>query len=130
MTNNLKTNKYQSNEAIQNEPMFDTNRFNLSSGTSDTLPVVTVYLWVGNKHRATAIAGIKWMRDSEATESTIKKKNTKHYERKMRSNKVEYTTDADVYCMAHDVKVPFCMPGFSSSKIINHCFHVENNKGK
>ena len=44
------------------------------------------------------------------------------------SNKVEYGTSAGLYCTAHDVKVPFCMPDFSSSKIINHLFHVDNDK--
>ena len=43
----------------------------------------------------------------------------------MRSNKVKYSTAAGVYFTTHDVKVPFCMPEFSSRKIINHCFHVE-----
>ena len=42
MTNNLKTNKYQLNEAINNDPTFDTNNFNLYSGTIYPLPVVTV----------------------------------------------------------------------------------------
>ena len=48
----------------------------------------------------------------------------------MRSNKLEYSTAAGMYCMKHDVKVNFCMPEFSSSKIINHFFHVDNNKGE
>ena len=48
----------------------------------------------------------------------------------MCSNKVEYSTAAGVYCTTHDVKVPFCMPELSRSKIINHCFHVDNHKGK
>ena len=47
----------------------------------------------------------------------------------MRYNKVEYSTADGVYCTTHDVKVPFCMPEFSSSRIINHCFHVKNDKG-
>ena len=45
-------------------------------------------------------------------------------------NKVEYITDAGVYCTTHDVKVPFWMPEFSSSKITNHRFHVDNERGK
>ena len=48
----------------------------------------------------------------------------------MRSNKVEYRTAAVVYCTYHDVKLLFCMPEFSSSKIINHRFHVDNDKGE
>ena len=44
----------------------------------------------------------------------------------MRSNKVEYNTSAGMYCTIHDVKVNFGMPEFSSSNIINHCFHVKN----
>ena len=58
----------------------------------------------------------------------IKIKYTKHYERKIRSNKVEYSTAAGMYCVIHDVKVTFCMLKFPSSKIIIHCFHVDNNK--
>ena len=44
VTNNLKKNKYQLNESINNDPTFDSNIFNLSSGNSKPLPVVTVYL--------------------------------------------------------------------------------------
>ena len=46
----------------------------------------------------------------------------------MRSNKVEYSTAAGLHCTTHDVKVPLCMPEFYSSKIIKHCFHVDNEK--
>ena len=48
----------------------------------------------------------------------------------MRSNKLDYITVSDVYCTTHDVKVPFFMPEFSISKIINHRFNVDNNKGE
>ena len=60
----------------------------------------------------------------------IKIKHTKHYEHKMRSDKIEYRTDAGIYCTTHAVKVLFCMPEFSSSKIINHHFYVNNDKGE
>ena len=60
----------------------------------------------------------------------IRRRHTKNYERKMQSNKVEYSAAADVYFTTHDVKVPFCMLEFSSSNIINHLFHVDNNKGE
>ena len=59
----------------------------------------------------------------------LKVLHIKHYERKMRSNKVEYSTTDGVYCTTHDVKVPIFLPGFSSSKIINHQFHIDNGKG-
>ena len=48
----------------------------------------------------------------------------------MRSNKVEYSTAAGLYCTTHDIKVPFGMPEFSSIKIINHRFNSNNNKGE
>ena len=48
----------------------------------------------------------------------------------MRSNKVEYSKATGLYCVTHDVKVPFCMPNFTSSKIIEHRFHVDNKKGE
>ena len=42
LTDNIKTNKYQHNDVIDNELKFDNNSFNLSSGTRYPLPVVTV----------------------------------------------------------------------------------------
>ena len=60
----------------------------------------------------------------------IKRRHTKRYELKMQYNKVEYSTESGVYCTTCDVKVPFFSPEFSSSKIINHHFHVDNNKGE
>ena len=57
-------------------------------------------------------------------------KHSKHYERNIQSNKVEYITAADVYCTTPDIKLTFCMPEFCSSKIINHRFHVNKNKGE
>ena len=58
----------------------------------------------------------------------IKRRHTKYYERKMRSNKVEYSKSEGLYCITHDVKVTFCMLELSRSKIIEHRFHVENEK--
>ena len=48
----------------------------------------------------------------------------------MRSNKVEYSTATGLYCMTHYFKVPFCMPEFSSSNIIDRRFHVNNYRGE
>ena len=48
----------------------------------------------------------------------------------MRSNKVDYSTATGVYCTTHDVKLSFFMPYFYISNIINHCFHVDTNKGE
>ena len=69
------------------------------------------------------------MWDSGDIDSMIKIKHTRYYELNMRPNKVEYSIAAGVYCTTHDVKVPFCMPEFSSSKIINQCFNVNKDKG-
>ena len=124
VTDNLNNYKYHSNESINSEPTFGTSGFNLSSGTSDPLPVVTVSLRGGKKHRATTFAGLTCLWDIGDTDSMIKQRHTKHYEHKMRSNKVECSTAAGVYCTTHDVKVTFCMPELSSSKIIDHLFHV------
>ena len=82
----------------------------------------------GKKHRATIVAGLTCLWDSGATDSKVKEKHTKHYERKMPSNKVEYSTADGMYCTTHGIKVPFCMLEFSSSKIINHLFNVNNNE--
>ena len=35
-----------------------------------------------------------------------------------------------MYCTTHDVRVPFCIPELSGSKIINHIFHVDNDEGE
>ena len=58
LTDNISTNKYQLNEAIYKEPIFDTDSFNSSSGTVDRLPVVSFTLLEGNKYIATTIDGI------------------------------------------------------------------------
>ena len=58
VTENLKNYKEQSNEAINSEPTFDTSNFHFYSGTSNPLPVVTVSIQGGNKHRATTVADI------------------------------------------------------------------------
>ena len=70
MNNNIRINKYQRNDAIENEPKFD-NSFSLSSGTKDLLTVVTASLQVGKKHRATTVAGLTCLWDSGANNSVI-----------------------------------------------------------
>ena len=128
VTDNIKTNKYQLNEAIYNDLTFDTNIFNSSSGTRDPLPVVTVTLGGGKKHRVTTADGLTFLWDSRAINSTIKRKHIEYYERKMRSNKVDYCIAAGMYCTTHDIKVTFCMPLLFTIKMINHRFHVNNDK--
>ena len=107
MTDNLNNYNDQSNETINSEPTFDHSSFNLSSGTSESLPVVTVSLQGGKINRETIVAGLTCLWDIRATESMIKRRHTNHYERKMRSNIVEYRTVDGVCCTTHDVKVPF-----------------------
>ena len=58
VTYNLKNNKDQINEAIKSEPKFDTSNFNLSSSTSDPLPVVTFFLHVVKKRRSNTVSGL------------------------------------------------------------------------
>ena len=86
VTNNIKDYNNQYNDSIDNEPTLDNSSFNLSSGTRYPLPVVTVYLQVGNKHKANVVAVLTCLWDSEAIDSMIKILHTKHYERKIRSN--------------------------------------------
>ena len=57
MTNNIKKDKDQHNDSIENEPRFDSS-FILHSGTKDPLSVVTVSLQGGNKRRSTRDAGL------------------------------------------------------------------------
>ena len=56
--------------------------------------------------------------DSGSNYSIIKRKHTKHYECRMGSNKVKYSTAGGSYYTTHDFKVPFFMPEFYSSKIL------------
>ena len=69
---NLKNYKYQSNEAIRSHLEFDTSGFNLSSGTSEPLPLVTVYLQLGKENIATTVAGLASLWKIGATDSMIK----------------------------------------------------------
>ena len=48
----------------------------------------------------------------------------------MRSKNIEYSTVAEPYCTMYGVKVPFFIPEFSSSSIILHQFHIDNNRGE
>ena len=65
---------------------------------------------------------------SGATNRIIKGKHTNYYERKMLSNKVEYSTAERLYYRTHHVNLTVCMADLSSSKIIEHSFNVDNNK--
>ena len=76
------------------------------------------------------IAGLTCLWDNGDTNSMIKIKHTKHYERKISPDKIEYSTESGMYCTNHDVKVPFCMPEFSRRNIIQHNFHVYNGIGE
>ena len=61
VTDNIKTNTYQLNEDIYNDPTFDTSSFNSSSGTRYPLLVVTVTLQVSKKHMATTVAELTYL---------------------------------------------------------------------
>ena len=60
----------------------------------------------------------------------IKRKHTKTYKLKIRFNRLEFSTATGIYLTMYDVRVPFLMPEFSSSKIISHRFNVDNNEGE
>ena len=97
--------KYQCDYAIAYDQIFD-NTFSLSSESSrDTLTVVTVSLRRGNKNRANITSGLTYLWDSGAAYITIKRKHTRTYESRMRSNKVEYSTASGPYCRTHNFKV-------------------------
>ena len=62
------------------------------------------------RKKGSNISGLTCLWDSGAIVRKIKRRHTKYYERNMRYNKVEYRTASGLYCMTHDVMVPFCMP--------------------
>ena len=72
MTNNIRDYNDQYNDTIDNEPTLDNSNLNLSNDTRETLPVVTVSLRGGKKHRATVVAGLTCLWDSGATDRMIK----------------------------------------------------------
>ena len=76
LTDNIKTNKNQHKDTIENETKFD-NTFILYSGDKDPLPVVTISLQGGRKRIETAVTGITCLWDSRATGIRIKRKHTK-----------------------------------------------------
>ena len=94
------------NADIEYDPKFD-NKFSLSRGNKEPLPVVTISLRGGKKERADMVSGLTLLQDSLATNSTIQIKHTKNYQHRMRYNKVEYSTAAGLYCTTHDIKVTF-----------------------
>ena len=58
--------------------------------------------------------------------------NCKHinpYKSKLRANKVKYIKSSVLYTTTHDMKVPFRILEFSSSKIKTYLFHVDNTRG-
>ena len=115
---------------MEYEPQFDSTS-NLSSClTKYPLPVVAPRYRGGNKSRATIFSRMTCLWDIGDTGSMVKSKHNYSYKHKLGFNKVEYITAVETYCTTHDVKVPFCMPKFSSSKIISHWFHTDNDKGE
>ena len=79
VTKNIKTKKYQINEAIYNDVMFGVNSFDSYIGTRYPLPVVSATLQVGKKHRATTVAGITCFYYIRAIDIMINRKHTKYY---------------------------------------------------
>ena len=74
------------------------------------LLVVTVRFIIGNEYRSTVVSRITYMWDRGSTNIMIKRKHTKPYERNLRSNQVEYITDAGSYFTPDYVKLTFCVP--------------------
>ena len=60
----------------------------------------------------------------------VDSKHTGPYERRIYVTKVENIESVGPYCKTHDIKVPFCMPIFSISKITFHRYHFDNNEGE
>ena len=88
MTDDKSTNKDQHNDAIDNEPTFDNNSFNLYRETKDPLPVVTFSLRGGKKHIPITVSGITCLWGSGATNIMIKIIHIKYYERNIWYNKL------------------------------------------
>ena len=59
----------------------------------------------------------------------MNRKHTIPYDHRINYNRVKCSTASGKYCTAQFVNVPFCIPEFSSRKIISHQFHVANDEG-
>ena len=59
----------------------------------------------------------------------MNRKHTIPYDHRINYNRVKCSTASGTYCTAQFVNVPFCIPEFSSRKIISHQFHVANDEG-
>ena len=70
VSNNIK-NVNQCNDAIEYDTKFD-NKFSLSSGTKDTLPVVIISLEGGKKLGAAIIYGLTCLWDNRDTKIMVK----------------------------------------------------------
>ena len=70
VTGNIKKKNNQHNESIENEPKFD-NKFSLSSGTKDPLPVVTVRLRGHKRQREIIVSGLACLWDSRAINTNV-----------------------------------------------------------
>ena len=129
VTDNTKT-KNKCDDVIGYEPKSD-NKFILSSGPNmDPLPVATDRIRGDKKHREKMNEELRCLWNSEYTNITIKVQHTWHYERNIRSSKVDYSTAIGPYCKTQKVKVEFCMPDFSISKTILYHFHADKNEGE
>ena len=89
LTNNLKNNKDQINEAINSELTFDSSNYNLSSGTINPLPVVTVSLRGGKKQIETTVSSLTFLWGVRATNSMINRRDMNHYDRNILFNKLD-----------------------------------------
>ena len=72
VTDKLNNYKDHINESINSDPKFDAGSFNLSSGTSNPLPVLTVSLLRGKKSRETTVAGLTFLWYSGDINSMLK----------------------------------------------------------
>ena len=86
VTNKIKK-KDKRNDTIGYKSKFD-NKFSLSRGTKDPLPVVTSSLQGGKKQRSNIISILTYLWYSRSTDSVIKMRHTKPYKSNICSNKV------------------------------------------
>ena len=116
----------QVNNVIDNELKFYSGNILANNPVKVPLTIVTISLIGGKKSIHTLKSYIICLWFIGATNRMIKCKHINRYKSKLIFNKVEYII-ADGPCKTtHDVKVSFILPGFYSSRIITHCFHMDN----
>ena len=117
---------------LMNDNHVDDLKFNSNKRMKYTkpklIPVTTANIRKGKKGRQLHAAGLSCLWDGGASHSMIRRTYVDKFRKDFRDNKITYDTAGGDYSTKHDVKINFTLPEFSSSKIITHRFHIDDDR--